>query len=217
MTIEVKICGLRDRGGARRRARRRRRLRRLRVLRAQPAQHRCRNAARALADKARGKAKVVALLVDPDDALLAEVDRGRRARHRAVARRGDAGARRRDRAALRPPGDEGGDGRRRARTCRRRSPTRAAPTASCSTPRRPQDDAGALPGGNGVAFDWQALAGLEGRIDYMLAGGLDARQRRRGDPPHRRARRRRFLRRREPAGRKGSRADPPLYSRGKDR
>ena len=36
----------------------------------------------------------------------------------------------------------------------------------------PADDADALPGGNGVAFDWQALAGLEGRIDYMLAGGL---------------------------------------------
>ena len=31
----------------------------------------------------------------------------------------------------------------------------------------------ALPGGNGIAFDWQALAGLEGRIDYMLAGGLN--------------------------------------------
>jgi phosphoribosylanthranilate isomerase len=29
-----------------------------------------------------------------------------------------------------------------------------------------------LPGGNGIAFDWQALAGLEGRVDFMLAGGL---------------------------------------------
>jgi phosphoribosylanthranilate isomerase len=31
----------------------------------------------------------------------------------------------------------------------------------------------ALPGGNGIAFDWQALASLEGRIDFMLAGGLN--------------------------------------------
>ena len=31
-----------------------------------------------------------------------------------------------------------------------------------------------LPGGNGIAFDWRLLAGLDGRIDYMLSGGLDA-------------------------------------------
>ena len=31
-----------------------------------------------------------------------------------------------------------------------------------------------LPGGNGVAFDWRVLAGLDARIDYMLSGGLNA-------------------------------------------
>jgi phosphoribosylanthranilate isomerase len=31
-----------------------------------------------------------------------------------------------------------------------------------------------LPGGNGVAFDWRILAGLDARIDYMLSGGLNA-------------------------------------------
>jgi len=31
-----------------------------------------------------------------------------------------------------------------------------------------------LPGGNGVSFDWRLLAGLEGRVDYMLSGGLNA-------------------------------------------
>lgn len=30
-----------------------------------------------------------------------------------------------------------------------------------------------LPGGNGVAFDWSTLAPLDGRVDYMLSGGLD--------------------------------------------
>ena len=30
-----------------------------------------------------------------------------------------------------------------------------------------------LPGGNGISFDWTLLAGLSERIDYMLSGGLD--------------------------------------------
>jgi phosphoribosylanthranilate isomerase len=32
-----------------------------------------------------------------------------------------------------------------------------------------------LPGGNGVAFDWRILGGVEEGLDYMLSGGLDAR------------------------------------------
>lgn len=31
----------------------------------------------------------------------------------------------------------------------------------------------ALPGGNGVAFDWRVLAGLDPSVDYMLSGGLN--------------------------------------------
>ncbi|MDX8500957.1 phosphoribosylanthranilate isomerase [Mesorhizobium sp. VK4C] len=31
-----------------------------------------------------------------------------------------------------------------------------------------------LPGGNGVAFDWHILAGLDAGLDYMLSGGLNA-------------------------------------------
>ena len=31
-----------------------------------------------------------------------------------------------------------------------------------------------LPGGNGVSFDWQLLAGLDADVDYMLSGGLNA-------------------------------------------
>ena len=30
-----------------------------------------------------------------------------------------------------------------------------------------------LPGGNGVAFDWRVLAGLDPSVDYMLSGGLN--------------------------------------------
>ena len=128
--------------------------------------------ARVLANRARGKAKVVVLLVDPDDTLLAEVIEAvspdivqlhgaeTPARVAEIAQRFGlpvmkavpvAGAR----------------------------DVQAALTYVGSADRilfdakAPEDDAGALPGGNGVAFDWQALAGLEGRIDYMLAGGLD--------------------------------------------
>ncbi|SDP36124.1 phosphoribosylanthranilate isomerase [Phyllobacterium sp. YR620] len=32
----------------------------------------------------------------------------------------------------------------------------------------------ALPGGNGVAFDWQVLSELDGSLDYILSGGLNA-------------------------------------------
>ena len=31
-----------------------------------------------------------------------------------------------------------------------------------------------LPGGNGVSFDWQVLSALDGRVPYMLSGGLNA-------------------------------------------
>ncbi|YBV95956.1 phosphoribosylanthranilate isomerase [Phyllobacteriaceae bacterium JZ32] len=31
-----------------------------------------------------------------------------------------------------------------------------------------------LPGGNGVSFDWSLLAALDGDVDYMLSGGLNA-------------------------------------------
>lgn len=36
----------------------------------------------------------------------------------------------------------------------------------------PRDLAGALPGGNGLAFDWRLLEGMRGNLDFMLSGGL---------------------------------------------
>jgi len=32
----------------------------------------------------------------------------------------------------------------------------------------------ALPGGNGIVFDWSLLAPLKGKVDYILSGGLNA-------------------------------------------
>ena len=31
-----------------------------------------------------------------------------------------------------------------------------------------------LPGGNGISFDWRLLGALDGSVDYMLSGGLNA-------------------------------------------
>jgi phosphoribosylanthranilate isomerase len=39
---------------------------------------------------------------------------------------------------------------------------------------KPPRRAGALPGGNGLAFDWQLIAGHEWRLPWMLSGGLTA-------------------------------------------
>lgn len=36
----------------------------------------------------------------------------------------------------------------------------------------PKGFAGALPGGNGLSFDWRLLDAIQGRLDFMLSGGL---------------------------------------------
>lgn len=40
--------------------------------------------------------------------------------------------------------------------------------------RPPKEMAGALPGGNALAFDWTLIAGRRWKLPWMLAGGLDA-------------------------------------------
>jgi phosphoribosylanthranilate isomerase len=39
---------------------------------------------------------------------------------------------------------------------------------------KPPRRAGALPGGNGLAFDWQLIAGRDWHVPWMLSGGLTA-------------------------------------------
>jgi phosphoribosylanthranilate isomerase len=39
---------------------------------------------------------------------------------------------------------------------------------------RPPRNAGALPGGNGLVFDWRLIAGRRWTLPWMLSGGLDA-------------------------------------------
>lgn len=128
-------------------------------------------AARPLADKARAHAKVVALFVDPDDTLLAEVidavspDIIQLHGAETPARVAEI-AQRFGRPVMKAI----------AVACKADVEAALAYAGKAERilfdAKAPEDTAGALPGGNGVPFDWQMLAGLDGRIDFMLAGGL---------------------------------------------
>jgi phosphoribosylanthranilate isomerase len=127
-------------------------------------------AAARLAAPARGRAKTVAVVVDPSDALLREIAEALRpdfiqlhgretpARVREAAMRTGAGA-----IKVIPVGEEG-DLRRIAEfeavADHVMLDTKAPPGAS-------------LPGGNGVAFDWSLTAGRRFLRPWFLAGGLD--------------------------------------------
>ncbi|MCL4766452.1 MAG: phosphoribosylanthranilate isomerase [Hyphomicrobiaceae bacterium] len=129
-------------------------------------------AAGRLAQVARGRAQIVALLVDPDDALIDE-----------VVREVDP-----DLIQL-----HGGESPGRAAAIRKRSGRpvmkaisvesradadialdyRGAADLFLFDAKAPREMAGALPGGNGIAFDWHALDGVRGKVRFMLSGGLD--------------------------------------------
>jgi phosphoribosylanthranilate isomerase len=125
---------------------------------------------RALSRRARGRATRVALLVDPDDAALDEaVDaldpdllqlHGGETPERVLAIRARFG-----RPVMKAVGI-----------------AEAADLAAIELyatvadrvllDAKPPRDAGALPGGNGLAFDWRLLASLDLDDRFMLSGGL---------------------------------------------
>ena len=125
--------------------------------------------AAALAEIARGRARIVVLAVDPDDALLDEI----------VQR-------------VRPDmlQAHGAETRERCREIRARWPLKVmkaigvgalvdvergftyADAADLILFDAKPPKASTLPGGNGVTFDWTMLAGARGRVPYMLSGGL---------------------------------------------
>jgi phosphoribosylanthranilate isomerase len=127
--------------------------------------------ARRLADAARGRAKIVVLLVDPDDRALAT----------AIAAA--------DPDYIQLHGSETPE--RVAEIAHRfqRPVMKAVKVATSADAeaalcfrdiadlilfdaKAPADRAGVLPGGNGLAFDWRALESVRGKLDFMLAGGL---------------------------------------------
>lgn len=125
--------------------------------------------AKALADKARGRAKIVALMVDPDDALLKTV----------------VGSVNPD--ILQLHGCESPERVRQIRARWNRPVMKAIQVETAEDARAALDyqDAADLilfdarapanstrPGGHGAAFDWRALAGVKDRLPFMLSGGL---------------------------------------------
>ncbi|MGI9425350.1 MAG: phosphoribosylanthranilate isomerase [Hyphomicrobiaceae bacterium] len=122
-----------------------------------------------LADHARGRAKIVALTVDADDSLIAAID-----------------------AAVTPDiyqlhGSETPDRVRHIGEATKKETMKVIKVATAADAEaafaygafsdRILFDAKAppgslLPGGNGLQFDWTALNSVNGRLDYMLSGGL---------------------------------------------
>src|SRR5262245_57604704 len=124
--------------------------------------------ARPLADQARGRAKIVALMVDPDDALLEAV----------------VGAVDPDLLQLdgdEPPQRVAEVRRRWAKPVMKAIKVETAADAEAALAyrgvadlilfdaRAPRDST--RPGGNGAPFDWQALSAVKDRVLYMLSGG----------------------------------------------
>ena len=124
---------------------------------------------RALADRARSKAKVVALLVDPSDALTREVTaqvspdiiqlHGSETPERVAAIRLATG-----RPVMKAIKVETADDAAKALSY--------AGHADLVLFDAKAPKGALLPGGNGVAFDWALLDGMKDRVTYMLSGGL---------------------------------------------
>ncbi len=130
------------------------------------------DAAGLLADRARGKAKIVALIVDADDALIAEIVR--KVDPDIIQAQGAETPQR-----ISEIGDLAGKPVIKAVKVREQDDIASAAAYRdvaamiLYDAKAPDDLENALPGGNGVAFDWTLLTGNNGE-QFMLAGGLNA-------------------------------------------
>lgn len=125
--------------------------------------------ARPLAAHVAGRAKVVALMVDPDDALVMEVAEAIRpdliqlhgsetpARTAAIAELSGIPVMKAVKVETKADAGRALD---YAAICELILFDAKAPKGA------------PLPGGNGVPFDWHALEDISARVDYMLSGGL---------------------------------------------
>jgi phosphoribosylanthranilate isomerase len=126
-------------------------------------------AAKALADKARGRAKIVALMVDPDDALIdtvmASVAPDLLQLHGEETPERSAAIRRRwDTPVMKAIKVE------TAQDARAALGYREAADLILFDARAPADST--RPGGNGAPFDWRTLLGIKDRGPFVLSGGL---------------------------------------------
>lgn len=129
------------------------------------------DAVKPLAKLAKGRCSIVALLVDADDALIEAVVanaspdllqlHGSETPERVAAVRRKFGV-----------------GVMKAIKVETAEDARAAQAYSGVADRilfdakTPKGLEGALPGGNGLSFDWHALEEMRGKLDFMLSGGL---------------------------------------------
>lgn len=125
--------------------------------------------AAALAAKARGRARIVALLVDPDDAMIdtviAAADPDLLQLHgRETPERVREITRRWGKPVMKAIPVETAADAQDALAYREDA------TLILFDARAPSDST--RPGGNGAAFDWQALAGVKDKVPYVLSGGL---------------------------------------------
>jgi phosphoribosylanthranilate isomerase len=124
--------------------------------------------AKTLATKARGRAKVVALMVDPDDALIADVVasaapdvlqlHGHETPERVAEVRAHWGI-----PVMKALPVETADDARAARRF-------SAADLILFDARAPADST--RPGGNGAPFDWRLLLGVGDGLAFVLSGGL---------------------------------------------
>jgi phosphoribosylanthranilate isomerase len=125
--------------------------------------------ARLLAAKARGRAKVVALMVDPDDGLIGKVAgsvvpdilqlHGQETPERVAAIRARWGI-----PVMKAVPVETADDARAALRYK------AAADLILFDAQAPADST--RPGGNGAPFDWRALLGVTDEVAFVLSGGL---------------------------------------------
>ncbi len=128
-------------------------------------------AMRILRERAAGRAKVVVVLVDPDDALLdrlvAEVRpdwlqlHGKEAPERVAAAKARTGLPVMKALSVSAPEDLSA-----------LQAHRGVADRLLLDSKRPKGSV--LPGGNGVSFDWRILSDLDPGLDYVLSGGLHA-------------------------------------------
>lgn len=126
--------------------------------------------AKGLADRARGHAKIVALVVDADDAALREINdaiapdmfqlHGKETPQRVAEVAQLTG-----RPIIKAIPVESEDDTVRAETY---GTVAHLILFDAKPPTRPD----ALPGGNGLVFDWSLIASVSDRVPYMLSGGL---------------------------------------------
>jgi phosphoribosylanthranilate isomerase len=126
-------------------------------------------AAKTLADQARGRAKIVALMVDPDDALIDTVMASAAPDllqlHGEETPERSADIRRRwGRPVMKAIKVE------TAQDARAALGYRDAADLILFDARAPTDST--RPGGNGAPFDWRTLLGVKDQVAFMLSGGL---------------------------------------------